>query len=379
MFRTLPHPMRRTIRKKRINNIQTFMRPVKGCMKVFLCHEDAALLTACHGRRGYQYEKGKTMFDLEVFRQDIKNASSIGIAGHIRPDGDCIGSCLAMYDYITANYKCKVEIFLEEVPANLRILKGADSIILNYPSAGPHDVFIALDCGDMDRLGKADRYLKAAAKTYCIDHHETNTGYADYNLIRPEAAATAEIIYDILEPELISTDAAEAMYLGIVHDTGVFKHANTTRHTMEVAGALLEYGVFSSKIIDGTFYEKTYVQNQILGRCLMESIMLMDGKVIVSSVNRKVQALYGLQSNDTDGIIDQLRVTKGVEVAILLKEMNPRVWRVSMRACELVNVATICVKFGGGGHARAAGCTLNGSVYDVINTLTREIELQMDN
>ncbi|MBO4559179.1 MAG: bifunctional oligoribonuclease/PAP phosphatase NrnA, partial [Lachnospiraceae bacterium] len=132
------------------------------------------------------------------------------------------------------------------------------------------------------------------------------------------------------------------------------------------------------KVIDETFYEKTYLQNQILGRCLMESILCMDGKVIISAVDRKVQALYGLASSDTDGVIDQLRETKGVEVAILLKEMNPRVWRVSMRSRYKGDVAAICSKFGGGGHVRAAGCMLNGSVHDVINTLTREIEAQME-
>ena len=109
----------------------------------------------------------------------------------------------------------------------------------------------------------------------------------------------------------------------------------------------------------------------------MESVLVLDGKVIFSAVNRKVQALYGLASNDTEGVIDQLRVTKGVEVAILIKEMNPLVWRVSMRSCEYVDVAAICTKFGGGGHIRAAGCILNGSMHDVINALVKEIELQL--
>ncbi len=317
------------------------------------------------------------MFEKEVLWQEVAAAARIGISGHIRPDGDCIGSCLGLYNYITENFTCSVDVYVEEIPANLELLYNSDEINTVYPDVQPYDIFFALDCGDKERLGKAEKYLKKAAKSYCIDHHETNVGYADENLIVPGAAACAEVLYDLMDDSLVSLNTAECLYLGIVHDTGVFKHSNTTRHTMESAGKLLDHGVSSAKIIDGTFYEKTYLQNQILGRCLMESILCMDEQVIISYVDRKVQALYGLVSSDTDGVIDQMRVTKGVEVAILLKEMNPRVWRVSMRSCNYVNVALICNKFGGGGHVRAAGCTLNGSVHDVINTLTREIEIQI--
>ncbi len=307
----------------------------------------------------------------------IEAAGRIAIAGHIRPDGDCIGSCLAMYNYVHENYRCTVDVYLEEIPQVFTCLAGSDVINSLYPDTEPYDVFLALDCGDLERLGKAGKYLKEAKLAVCIDHHMTNEGYASINIIEPKAAATAEVLFDMMDPDRISLHTAQALYLGIVHDTGVFKHSNTTRHTMETADKLLEYGVSSSAIIDGTFYEKTYVQNQILGRCLMESVLVLDGKVIFAAVNRKVQALYGLESSDTEGVIDQLRVTKGVEVAILIKEMNPFVWRVSMRSCEYVDVAAICSKFGGGGHIRAAGCILNGSMHDVINALVKEIELQL--
>ena len=317
------------------------------------------------------------MFDKQEFLSAIESAGRVGIAGHIHPDGDCIGSCLGLYNYIRLNYDCETDVYIEEIPPCFEILARHEDINSLYPDTAPYDVFIALDCGDIERLGKAAKYLKEAKISFCVDHHGTNTGYAMNNLIVPEAAATAEALFDLLDPDKIDLNAAEAMYLGIVHDTGVFKHSNTTRHTMETAGKLLEYGVSSSRIIDGTFYEKTYLQNQILGRCLMESILMLDGKVIFSSVNRKVQALYGLEGSDTEGIIDQLRVTKGVEVAILIKEMTPQMWRVSMRSCEYVNVADICVKFGGGGHIRAAGCTMHGSMHDVINGLIKEIELQI--
>lgn len=317
------------------------------------------------------------MFEKQEMWERIAGAHRVGIAGHIRPDGDCVGACLAMYSYLTENFICDVDVYLEELPDVFGFLQNSEEVNTVYPDTKPYDVFIALDCGDKERLGKAEKYLKKAEYSYCIDHHLTNAGFAQSNLVAGEAAATCQILFSIFDKEKISFGCAEALYLGIVHDTGVFKHSNTTREVMEIAGKLLDYGVSPSKIIDGTFYEKTYLQNQILGRCLMESIVLMDGKVIFSTVDRKTQIFYGLTASDTDGIIDQLRITKGIEVAILLKEMNPRVWRVSMRSNGNIDVSKVCGCFGGGGHVCASGCVLNGTVHDVINTLTAQIEKQM--
>ncbi|MCR5828886.1 MAG: bifunctional oligoribonuclease/PAP phosphatase NrnA [Lachnospiraceae bacterium] len=317
-------------------------------------------------------------FEKEKFWEDVKAAETIGIAGHIRPDGDCVGSTLGLYCYIRDNFGKEPEVFLEEVPKAFEFIEGADRVVTGYPNREPMDLFIALDCGDEGRLGKAMEYAKSAKKAYCIDHHATSSGFMENNLVIPDSAATAQILYTLFEDDKIGKGAAEALYLGIVHDTGVFKHSCTTRETMEIAGALLDHGVSSSRIIDGTFYEKTYLQNQILGRCLMESILCLDGKVIFSSIDRKIINLYGLGPADTEGIIDQLRVTKGVEVAILIRELTPRSWRVSMRSCEIVDVSKICAMFGGGGHVRAAGATMSGSRRDVINNLTTEIEKQLE-
>ncbi|MBR4344756.1 MAG: bifunctional oligoribonuclease/PAP phosphatase NrnA [Lachnospiraceae bacterium] len=315
--------------------------------------------------------------DLEKFWENIEKAESIGITGHVNPDGDCIGSCLAMYNYILNKYNKKAELFLETIPAKFRFINGGEDVITDYPDRNTFDVFIAIDSGDLDRIGIAEKYLNAAKHSYCFDHHGTNTGYAQENLIDPGAAAAAELLALLFDEEYIDLNTAKALYLGIVHDTGVFKHSNTTRKTMETAGMLLEKGVISSEIIDKTFYEKTYIQNQVLGRCLMESILLMDGKVIVSYVSAEVQKLYGISTTDMSGIIDQLRITKGVEVAILLKESKKREWFVSMRSNEIVDVSRISVMFGGGGHIRAAGCTMYGSAHDCINSLTKEIEKQL--
>ena len=115
------------------------------------------------------------MTDKNEIMSAIANAGRIGIAGHIHPDGDCIGSCLGLYNYITANYSCRCDVYLEEIPQCFRCIAGCDVVNSSYPDAEPYDAFFALDCGDIDRLGKAEKYLKNAVLSFYIDHHCTNT------------------------------------------------------------------------------------------------------------------------------------------------------------------------------------------------------------
>lgn len=310
--------------------------------------------------------------------QQCSKAENIGIAGHIRPDGDCIGACMAMYLYLKKEYPDKnIDVYLECVPETFKFLKKAEEIKVNYVENVVYDLFIALDNGDQKRLGKMEPYFENAKNTICIDHHISNTKYADINHLDNKASSTCEILFELFEEEKIDTNIAEALYLGIVHDTGVFKHSNTSERTMQIAGKLMSKGVAFSRMIDESFYQKTYIQTQILGRCLLESILVMDGKCIVSYLSKKMLDFYGADSDDLEGIIDQLRVTKGVEVAILVYETNVQEYKVSMRSNEKVDVSKIAVYFSGGGHIRAAGCTMNGSIHDVINNITEHIEAQL--
>lgn len=308
----------------------------------------------------------------------LNEATTIAIAGHIRPDGDCVGSCLALYNYLLENTEGKqIDVYLESVPAAFSFLKNAENALQIAKQNVTYDLFIALDCGSIDRLGFTEELFSGAKHTVCLDHHISNTKYADYNYVTGSASATSEVLCDFLEDEKISKETAECLYLGIVHDTGVFKHSNTSRKTMEIAGRLIEKGVSASKVIDDSFYRKTYMQNQILGRCLLESILLLDGKIIFSYVSLKIMQLYGAVASDLDGIIDQLRVTKGVEVAILVREEGVQNHKISMRSNGKVDVSKICCMFGGGGHKMAAGCMMNGSVHDVVNNLSAQIEHQL--
>ncbi|MCR5733067.1 MAG: bifunctional oligoribonuclease/PAP phosphatase NrnA [Lachnospiraceae bacterium] len=310
--------------------------------------------------------------------KEASGAGNIAITGHIRPDGDCVGSCLALWCYLTnALPDATVTVYMEEPSEIFSYLKGYDSIDTSYSPKETADICFALDASTPDRLGDGLRIFNKAKKTVCIDHHVSNNGFADLNDVDPDASSTCEMLALRFEKKYMDTDTAKALFTGIVHDSGVFQYSCMSKRSFEVVGDLCEYDFDRSRIIDETFYQKTYVQNQILGRTLLESILFMDGKCIAGSVDRKIMEFYNITYKDMDGIVNQLRVTKGVEVAIFMYELHRREYKISMRSNGKVDVAKIATLFGGGGHVRAAGCTMNGTFYDVLNNLSLHIEEQL--
>lgn len=308
----------------------------------------------------------------------IDQAGKIVILGHVNPDGDCVGSCLAVYNYIKEWDSTKaVTVRLERAPSKFSYLSGFDAI---ETEAGEetYDLCICLDSSDEERLGDFKSCFDRSAKTICIDHHITNRGYAQENVIDGHASSACEVIYGQLDESRISKRVAECIYTGIIHDTGVFKYSNTSRKTMEIAGKMMEKGIDFGTIIDGSFYKKTYMQSQILGRALLESITFLDGRCIFSVVRKKDMDFYGVDKSDLDGIVDQLRVIDGIECAIFLYETGIHQFKVSLRSNSIVDVSRIAAYFGGGGHVRAAGCTMSGSVHDVVNNLSAHIAEQLE-
>ena len=305
----------------------------------------------------------------------LDGVKTVGIAGHVNPDGDCVGSTLGMYLYLKENYpEISADLYLESVQPEFMFLTDIQEYKNTCEEQKEYDLFIILDVSAPDRIGVAESAFHKAKKTLCIDHHISNKGFAAENRIVPDASSASEVLYGMLEEEKISKAAAEAIYLGIVHDSGVFQYSNTKPETLRIAAKLMEKGVPFTKIIEETFYQKTYLQQQILGRTLMESIRLMDGKCIVGIVNRKQMEFYGITKADLEGIVSQLRLTKGVEVAIFIYETDFQVYKVSLRSNSYVDVSKIAQAFGGGGHVRAAGCTMHGRAYDVVNNLTYYID-----
>lgn len=309
---------------------------------------------------------------------ELKNISSLAIAGHVRPDGDCVGSCMGLYNYIASNFpEIKVDVYLEEIPSSLLFIKNTDKIKHKYEMNVVYDLFIALDSADKDRLGFSIELFDSAKRTICIDHHVSNVGYADVNLIDPESASTCELLFYNLDFNKINNNIAECLYTGIVHDTGVFRFSNTTEKTMIAAGKLMGKGIPFSEIINDSFYQKTFVQNQILGRALLESVMFYDNKCIFAAISKKEMDFYGVKSHDMDGIVNQLLITEGVECAIFIYEVGAQEYKASLRSKQYVDVSKIASYFGGGGHVRAAGCNMVGTIYDVVNNLSKQIEVQM--
>ncbi len=305
----------------------------------------------------------------------LEGVTTVAIAGHVRPDGDCVGSCLATYNYIRTQFpQIQAVVYLEPIPNLFKFMAGADEIRNDCLEDVSYDLFLALDCGDLGRLGAAAKYFESAKKTVCIDHHVSNQSFADENYIFPDASSTSELIFDLIETDKITKEIAECIYTGIVHDTGVFQYSCTSAHTMEIAGILMEKGIDFPKIVDKTFFEKTYEQNRILGCALLKSQLHLGGTCISTVITRKEMEEYGVLPKHLEGIVSQLRSTKGVETAIFLYENEDGAYKVSMRSASVVDVAEIAVKFGGGGHARAAGITMSGEPEEIMTKLLTEVE-----
>lgn len=314
---------------------------------------------------------------MKRINSELKDAKTIAISGHVRPDGDCVCSVMALYYYLKKELpEAKIDIYLEEPPAPFRILEGIEKIKSEFNTDEIYDVFFAMDCND-ERLGDALPIFRRARRRINIDHHISNTGCGDVNIVEPERSSTAELLYDLMEPALVDEEIAKAVYIGIAHDTGVFRYSNTSPHTLQIAAELLKFGFDFSALIEHTFFEKTYVQTQIMGRAVLESVRFMNDRCIVSMVTRRMMEFYQVGPKDLDGIVNQLQSVRGVDCAIFMYEIGTLEYKVSMRSNGVVDVSQVAVKFGGGGHVRAAGCTMNGTYHDNINNISKEIAMQL--
>ena len=307
----------------------------------------------------------------------LAGVSSVGISGHVRPDGDCIGACLGMYLFLRKYYpSVEADVYLEKIPPKYHFLKGSDKIISEDSRDKKYDLFICLDCGDRGRLGDNAVFIDTARKTACIDHHITNNAFAMYNQIDPDASSTSELVTDLIGMERIDYDMAQALYLGMVHDTGVFQYSCTSSHTMALAGALMDKGIPYSRIVACTFFMKTFAQQKMLGRALDKARLVMDGRVIISSIMSDEIKECGAVVSDLDGISAELRETEGVSAALFIYECSPKDFKVSMRSDDSIDVSRVAAHFGGGGHKKAAGCDIAGDPEEVFRQLLEQIKKQ---
>lgn len=308
----------------------------------------------------------------------VKSAETIAIGGHVRPDGDCVGSCLGVYLYLKKHFPDKqIHVYLESIPDVFHFLKGSEDILHEIPADKVYDLFILLDCGDAQRLGFSAPLFERAKTSFCIDHHVSNQAFATENYIEPEASSTCELVYHLLGSDQISEEIAECLYVGIVHDTGVFRHSCTHPSTMCAAADLMGKGIPFTKIITETFDEKTFAQNQIMGYALINAIQFLKGRGVASYVDLEQMVEYQVQPKQLDGIVNQLKLTKGADLAVFMYELEKGFYKVSLRSTEAVDVSRLCQTFGGGGHARAAGFGMRGTFEEILEKVKAAAQEQL--
>ena len=318
------------------------------------------------------------LMNIQDFLSDVK---TVAIFGHVRPDGDCVGSTLALYNYITDNFpNIKVQVYLERFPESYKILNGADKAqpLFEGSSNQPYDAVFLLDTPSFERVGASGaEAIKTARKTCNIDHHISNPlNLCDLNIVKPDASSACEVLFDQLDPSKISVRTASCLYLGIVHDTGAFKFSNTGKHTMEVVGALIEKGIDFARIVNETYYTRTYKQTLVTGHVLSHCKLALEGKVVHAYVTPETMKEFDVTPVDLSNVIDTLREVSGTEVALFLYPVNGK-YKISLRSNYVVDVNAIAKEFGGGGHTRAAGGDTDLPPDDAIRKILQLVKKQL--
>ncbi len=308
----------------------------------------------------------------------LQGAVTIAIAGHTGPDGDCVGSCMGLYLYLKKNYPwLQVDVYLESVKDVFHYIADIDKVQFSADPEKVYDCFVLLDTSSVDRIGVAEAYLHNAKRVVCIDHHITNPGIGDTHVILPKASSASEVVFTLLDPEKIDKEVATALYTGIIHDTGVLQYSNTGAITLQAVAVLIGKGIPFSEIIDHSFYEKTHAQNRAMGKVLEGSRLYLEGKVIVGVLTAEDFQTYGVEKKDMDGIVSQLRLTKGVQTAVFLYPAGEHAYKVSLRANGQMDVSRVASAFGGGGHIKASGCTMEGTPEEITEKLLGELQKQL--
>ena len=308
------------------------------------------------------------MISLEDAATRLNNANTVVITAHTNPDGDAIGSSLAMKHALKSMGKHAKVIIDDKLPRHLSCLPGFDTITRppKVDEKIPCDVFLVLDT-DLERIGESKSSFDGEVLN--IDHHVTNKGVLYPTYVDSKRAATAEIIYELLEIMRVplNKDIASCLYLGMATDTGFFKFANTTAFTMKAVANCLEAGVKPHEIAEFT-EQKSFETVKTMAEAMNTLELFADGRAAGIFLNEALTK----KAETTEGFIDQIRIIEGVDIAVLLKCNGPRECRVSMRS-KGADVAKIAGSFGGGGHVRAAGATLNMSFYEAKSAIMAAI------
>lgn len=305
----------------------------------------------------------------------IKARDGFTIIAHMSPDGDALGSSLALLWLLRKLGKRAEAVCADPVPDMYAFLPLAGEVLLPGKAAGYENV-IAVDCADKARLGKAADLFEAAAATYNIDHHPTNDAYARHNAVDPSAAATGELIYRLAQSLCvrIEADFASCLYAALMTDTGNFAYSNTTGETLRIAGDLLDAGA-DGYGLNLRIYRSTSLERLRLLQSAIANIRLYrEGVVGITSLSRAEIGESGARDEDTEGVVDCVRDIESVEIAIFIKENGANGWKISLRSKLRADVGAIAAQMGGGGHERAAGYSARGDLAAVWADALRRAE-----
>lgn len=316
------------------------------------------------------------MSTVDNILEEIKNANTIAILTHENPDGDAIGSSLAMYMALEKMGK-KADLIIPELPRVYEFLPKT-SEIKKEGSSEAYDLAIALDCATIKMLNGWSNYFETAKVKITIDHHGTNTMYGDINFVNPDSPACSQILINVIEYFGVEIDEeiGSAILAGIITDTGGFAYQSTTPETFEFASKLLKKGVNVSNIYKRVMNTKTKANFELGKRAIDRLEFIEDGKITFTYITKQDIEEVNAESGDYEGIVEEGRAIEGVEVSIFVRETD-KGFKASLRSNSYLNVSDVCLMFGGGGHIHAAGCMISQSLEQVKEKLVNEVKMYL--
>lgn len=310
------------------------------------------------------------MNDVREIFSLVNSSTNICIAGHKAPDGDCIGSVMALYELLKPLNKNLTVCIDGNIPFNYKLFVDEDIILKEYDNK-KFDLVVVLDCSDAERLGKFKDVILNATKTVCIDHHKTNEGYADINIIAPTMSSTGELLYDVLKVgnQNITKEIATFIYIAILTDTGKFSYSNTTSETHRKTAELIDLGVDIAYIDNVVFNSKPSNVVKAYIQCVSGIELYYENKFGIASITNDILKKNNVEMGDIDGIVEFIREINEVEVSCVLKEYTENNTKVSLRSKSHIDVSLVSLHFGGGGHSKAAGFEINDTLENTKKLL----------
>lgn len=316
-----------------------------------------------------------TLDDIKV---EIEKAETIVVLTHESPDGDAVSSSLSVMHALKQLHK-KVDVIIPEYPKTFNFLPGIEEI-KNESEIKKYDLAISVDCSDLKRLVGAEEYFETAKRTIQIDHHSVNSMFADYNYVNPASPACCQVLigmFECFEIE-INKEVGTCILTGIITDTGGFQYAGVMPETLEFAAEILRKGINISKIFDNVFRNNTKANFELTKLLYERMEFLEEGKIVISYITVEDNKSVNAQIGDDEGLVELERDIQGVEVAVLLKEKEGKNgFKASLRSKDNVNVSDVCFLLGGGGHRRAAGCFISGTLEQAKEKILKAIKQEM--